>query len=354
VLWRFAKELLSGSAVLVAALVAADSSLLSVSFITHYGGDVDPLSVAFLYAGSYTTANKLLECGANINYASNSNGSTPYHKAARQLNLPVLELLQQWGANVTATTKSGWLGLHNAVLEYFIRHTSAAGDQLQDVSTRQRDLAAVQLIAESYVHAVAVVDVETVMCPRKPGRHFTDEMQQFTKAVLQQALSERASRSSAAAAAAAVTAATAPTAATAATAAAGSNGPLAARSAVNADVRGGGSSQQSPQLIGATASATGTNYSATGTDHSTAAADDNDDILPLWLLELPSSVAQSSNNLHTQQQSDDECLRELFPEVFGRNAMPDSMQSTSSSSSSSSSTVGSKRPYPEGSADSCL
>jgi ankyrin repeat protein len=86
VLWQFARELLAGSAIVVAALVAADSRLLSVSFSTHYGSDVDPLSVAFLYAGSYTTTNKLLEWGANINHASTSNGSTPYHKAARQLN----------------------------------------------------------------------------------------------------------------------------------------------------------------------------------------------------------------------------------------------------------------------------
>jgi hypothetical protein len=200
----------------------------------------------------------------------------------------VLELLQQWGADVTVTTESGWLGLHNAVLEYFIRYSPAVSDQLPLAgSTQKRDLAAVQLIADSYVQAVPGVDVERVKCPRKPGKHFTDEMQQFTKQLLQQALSERVSRSSAAAAAAAIATTTATTAATVVV---GSSEPIAAYSIVNADVRGAGSTQQLPQAIDTTTNGTGTSDNADAAAAAAAAlqaaADDDADIEPLWLEQL--------------------------------------------------------------------
>jgi ankyrin repeat protein len=58
----------------------------------------------------------LVALGADPMARNASNDSTPLHVGAHRGSVEIIRRLLERGADVTATTKSGWLPIHNAIL----------------------------------------------------------------------------------------------------------------------------------------------------------------------------------------------------------------------------------------------
>jgi len=106
-----------GCADVVRSLIDRGADLNAICQDYDYGDDVKwtPLHGA-IYSGTPSIARTLLEHGANPNELDNL-GATALHFASREgwgEEVTFVELLLEYGANVDARDKKGWTSLHEA------------------------------------------------------------------------------------------------------------------------------------------------------------------------------------------------------------------------------------------------